>query len=402
MNEDNLLITEPKRILVVGNGFDIALDLPTKYTAFMRHLLMYRCMIKELPMPEIEADDKLYKQFAEKMENWRNGYINEETGRIDKVLFDDTLFRNSLILILIFKFNHKELSRSKSYLSNEGNQNSHDEVTIYPKSKNEKNFSEEAINGSEINWFNLEEILFEISKDEMYQKTINEIDIEIDNSCVSSMYLKNFKNKNYDELKNGLIFLKASLSIYLDCVKDIYLNNPSKQTLDIFKKICNILEYQENSSNKYSKIISLNYTNAAERLFKIPTNYPHGKINNDNPEKSKIVLGYYDNSTDNNFDTSFLEFQKFYQRILLGTGKYEELESKTQYIDFYGFSCDPADSELINTLLKNCKQIKRIRVFCYKDKGQYIINLIKCIGRERILDLTNQGTLEFILIHEQE
>lgn len=153
----------------------------------------------------------------------------------------------------------------------------------------------------------------------------------------------------------------------------------------------------------YHEVLSLNYTNFAQKLFgNIPTKYPHGTINNEYPEKSNIVLGFYNSTDENNFNTSFIDFQKYYQRILLGTGNYETPDSKILNIDFYGFSCDPADTELINTLLKNHKKVRRIRIFCYKDKGQNIINLIKCIGRNLVLDLTNQKKLEFKLIPEYE
>ena len=400
MNEDDLLIPY-NSLLVVGNGFDIGLHLPTKYTDFMRHFLMYRCNLKKLPMPTIKNDDKLHTLFANKMNRWRNKYKNENTEKIDEELFVNTLFKNKLILILIFKYNPNELFRLTGTLKTRI-RNSYGEVTLYPNGINENYFLKNEIKGSEINWFNLEEILLEISNNERYQKIIDTIKNKSGNSNILSQNGININDKRYDELKKGLIFLKSSLSIYLHCVQDIYLKKPSKQTKKYFQEICKTLEFKmDKDVNKYSKIISLNYTNSAQKLFSgISTKYPHGVINDENPENSNIVLGFYNSTAENNFDTSFIDFQKYYQRILLGTGNYETLDSKILYIDFYGFSCDPADTELINVLLENHKEVRRIRIFCYKEKEQNIINLIKCIGRTLVLDLTNQKKLEFKLIPE--
>lgn len=64
MNDD--LLIPGNRLLVVGNGFDVGLHLPTKYTDFMKYFLMYRGYLKELPMPAINNKDKLYRLYVEK------------------------------------------------------------------------------------------------------------------------------------------------------------------------------------------------------------------------------------------------------------------------------------------------------------------------------------------------
>lgn len=266
MNEDDLLIPY-NSLLVVGNGFDIGLHLPTKYTDFMRHFLMYRCNLKKLPMPTIKNDDKLHTLFANKMNRWRNKYKNENTEKIDEELFVNTLFKNKLILILIFKYNPNELFRLTGTLKTRI-RNSYGEVTLYPNGINENYFLKNEIKGSEINWFNLEEILLEISNNERYQKIIDTINNKSGNSNILSQNGININDKRYDELKKGLIFLKSSLSIYLHCVQDIYLKTPSKQTKKYFQEICKTLEFKmDKDVNEYSEIISLNYTNSAQKLF---------------------------------------------------------------------------------------------------------------------------------------
>ena len=367
----------------------------------MKYFLMYRGYLKELPMPAINNNNELYKLYEEKMNSWRNKYINKQTGKLDNNAFSNTLFKNKLILILIFKYNPNELFRLSGTLKT-GTFSKGKEVSLYPIGIYKDYFLEHEIKGSEINWFNLEEILLDISNNKKYQIIIEAINNKSRSSSILSQNGININEKDYKELKDGLIFLKASLSIYLNCVQEIYLKAPDDQINKYFKQICNTLGFK-NGENVYHEIISLNYTNFAQKLFgNIPTKYPHGTINNEYPEESNIVLGFYNSTDENNFNTSFIDFQKYYQRILLGTGNYETPDSKILNIDFYGFSCDPADTELINTLLKKHKKVRRIRIFCYKDKGQNIINLIKCIGRNLVLDLTNQKKLEFKLIPESE
>lgn len=400
MKEDDLLIP-CNSLLVVGNGFDIGLHLPTKYTDFMRYFLMYRCNLKKLPMPAIKNDDELYALFSNKMSSWRNKYKNEITDKLDINEFDSTIFKNTLILILIFKYNPDELFRLTGALRT-GVLNSFGKVTLYPNRLDNTYFLEHEIKGSDLNWFNVEEILREISINEEYQKIIDTINNKSGNSCILSQNQIDIKKKSYGELKNGLIFLKASLSIYLQCVQEIYLETTSEQTIKYFKEICDNLDFRkERYVNEYSEVISLNYTKSAEMLFgSLSTTYPHGRINPTCPEKSEIVLGFYDRTIENDFDPSFMDFQKLFQRTLYEKGNYETRDSKILYIDFYGFSCDPADTELIQCLITRHEEVRRIRIFCYKNKGkeQNMANLVKCIGKEKFKELIYEHKLEFKLI----
>lgn len=396
-------------LLVVGNGFDIGLHLPTKYTDFMKNFLEYRCSLHNLPFPAQRSRDeeknKVYSLFKEKMDNWREHHKNNNIDN-DLKVFDGTILRNRLILILIFKYNKDELFRFNENALNTGAQNIKGKVTVFPKQLSEDFYRKVEISGDEINWFNLEEILREISDCDSYKKITDCIKSFAGNSCILSRNQIDFNHKNYAELCRGLLFIKSSLSIYLRCVEEHYFSPINQQTKLYFQKICDDLKFRQDTNTKdYSEIISLNYTHSAENLFNITTKYPHGQINPTEPESSQIVLGYYNSTEENNFDTSFIDFQKYYQRILLGTGNYETKDKKISYIDFYGFSCDPADTELIKVILSNHKEARRIRVFCYKDRGQNIINMVKSIGREQVLDLTknqsntNQPKLVFELIN---
>ncbi len=159
------------------------------------------------------------------------------------------------------------------------------------------------------------------------------------------------------------------------------------------------------AENKFDLIINLNYTSFAEKLFCINEQsccHPHGKINKNNPNLSEIVLGYYDDIKKDKLNTHFIEFQKFYQRILYGLGNYVKNYNCARNIEFFGFSCDPADTELLKAFLLDDKDktvagLNKVIVHCHEDKNQNIINLVQCIGKENVLDLTHRGILKFQL-----
>lgn len=163
------------------------------------------------------------------MNDWRNKYVNKQTGKPDNNnVFSNTLFKNKLILILIFKYNPNELFRLSGTLKT-GIFSNGKELSLYPIGIYKDYFLEHEIKGGEINWFNLEEILLDISNNKKYQIIIEAINNKSRGSSILSENGININEKDYKELKDGLIFLKASLSIYLNCVQEIYLKAPDNQ-----------------------------------------------------------------------------------------------------------------------------------------------------------------------------
>lgn len=396
-----------RNILVVGNGFDLALNLPTSYLHFMKSFLRYRAEQSNLPISRIEKSDKpsLYESFADNMNLLRNSW-----GAMNNTdLFDEILLKNPFILLMIFKYNYIELARAKLIRVPEISV----ETTMwYPKfpdtpDLSEEYFKEHDIVDNDLNWFNVEEILHQISNKEEFCNISNFID-KCKESChvLTNLYgaeriFGNYdtykEHKKYQKMVEGFNLFKQSLAIYFFSVERFFEKKIQNNFKDV-KKLFN--------ENNYDEIISLNYTSFAERLFGIPDKFchhPHGKISKVEPEKSEIVLGYYEDITKNRFETHFVEFQKFYQRILYGLGNYGIKDESVRNIELFGFSCDPADTELLKTLLLdkndnvNIAGLHKVLVHCFKDKNQNILNLIQCIGKDNVLELTHQGKLEFKL-----
>lgn len=393
-----------KKILVVGNGFDLALKLPTSYKQFMQSFLRFRAELFNLPIRGLEENDfsNLYKIFADNM-----NLLKESWEKISDSSFNDILLKNQFIILMIFKYNQVEFVRSNYARPALG---SPPGTPMYPEFPDIPRLSlqyykEHDIADNSSNWFNVEDILSEISDINKFNKIASVVE-KYRKTCHSlqglygneRIFPKNDGNKpaKYQELLRGLDVFKRSLAVYLSTVETYYRDKISEN----FKSIKKSLVEQE-----FDEIISLNYTSFAEQLFKIQPQFchhPHGKINNDNPVSSEIVLGYYDDIDKDKFGTHFIEFQKFYQRILYGLGNYVKKDDSVRSIEFFGFSCDPADTKLLKELLLDDKDkiapgLHKVIVHCFQDKNQNIVNLVQCIGKENILELTHEGVLEFKL-----
>lgn len=394
-----------KKILVVGNGFDLALKLPTSYKQFMQSFLRFRAELFNLPIRGIEENDfsNLYKIFADNM-----NLLKESWEKISDSSFNDILLKNQFIILMIFKYNQVEFARSNRVSCIPSCPPSTPMYPNFPDTQplSERYYQEHDIADNSSNWFNVEDILSEISDNDKFNNIASNID-KYKNSChalqglygsekIFSKHVGNNKTAKYEELLQGLDVFKKSLAIYLSAVEIYYKN----KVLENFKNIKKSLVEQE-----YDEIISLNYTSFAENMFAVQPqscHHPHGKINNSSPTSSEIVLGYYDDINKDKFDTYFIEFQKFYQRILYGLGNYVKKDDCARSVEFFGFSCDPADTKLLKELLLDDRDriapsLQKIVVHCFQDKNQNILNLVQCIGKENILDLTHDGILEFKL-----
>ncbi len=399
-----------KNILVVGNGFDLALNLPTSYLDFMKFFLRFRAEQSNLPIPKPEENNKskFYELFKSKMNSLKSSWNDKENSES----FEEIILKNPFVLIMIFKYNKNELARAKEVNIQETTESIRfvGLRNLDVSKLSEQYFKEHDITGNNLNWFNVEEILHQIINKEDFTKISKTIErFKYSNKSLTNLYGTEeifaehdaYKEPyNYQKLISGLELFKKSLAIYLSSVESFF----KEKFLENFQDVQKLF-----TDPNFDEIISLNYTSFAEKAFQKnqkPCHYPHGYISKKSPENSEIVLGCYEDITKNRFDTHFVEFQKFYQRILYGLGNYE-VNSRAdkdvlKNIEFFGFSCDPADTELVNALLldannKISNSIHKVVVHCYKNKNQNILNLIQCIGKDNVLELTHQSKLEFKL-----
>lgn len=415
-------------ILVIGNGFDLAHGLPTKYTDFLR----FCKMIFKIYTANKSADQ-------ENVWGELNIINNNDVKRI-KPLFDKLFSQRKVLEI-------KDLDDVLSIIVKTN--------TIYDEFyENIKHniwidyFFQNSIYLKE-NWIDFES---EISK--IIQSLEKDMHSDLSGNCSIEDKIEKLSNDflhrryNYiryhrstisfkqlrDDLQRDLLKLIRSLEIYLvDFVEKIECNYISPDIKDI----------------KVDKVLSFNYTGTYEKIYgnsDIEFDYIHGKANISNTfETNNMVLGTEEYLSDNrkNTDIEFIAFKKFYQRIHNQTGnKYKEWVDEIRqlneryveginkckfYIEkfagnkeqrvyskkyinalnhlkknppehnlfIFGHSLDITDRDILRELILN-RNIHTTIFYLDKDMmGQQIANLVKVIEQDELIKRTGDHTIEF-------
>lgn len=222
---------------------------------------------------------------------------------------------------------------------------------------------------------------------------------------------KDFINRKKRELLTDLKKLIRCLEIYL-C---------EFVTTDDVKKL-----YDITNLPIIDKVISFNYTDTYEKIYKtdsrIEFDYIHGKADiNKTEESNNMVLGVdeYLQGDDRNQDIEFIEFKKYFQRIHKETGcEYrkwlKEMESDDIYerivehtygpanevvdyirrgtayhkIFFYGHSLDITDKDIVKALILAQRTHTTIYYLDKEDYARKITNLVKIIGQDELISRT--------------
>ncbi|WP_097034438.1 AbiH family protein [Clostridium tertium] len=355
-------------ILVIGNGFDLAHGLPTKYYDFIQFIKFIKVIyIKEAYERNSIIKDKIR--------------ISEESLDINKnileKLLDESIYKTNHFKEFILCINNNlwiEYFKNKVKIQN--------------------------------TWVDFEMSIKEVIEllDIIKRKHKEEISIE------------NFDISNLREIMN--IFLNYDKPIYLYKNTDFGqfkkdLNNKFIENLELdLKKLIRALEiyislFIENIDlslykgkvENIDKVISFNYSNTFERLYglhNIECDYIHGKANLEREiNKNNMVLGideYLDDEIKDKY-LDFIFFKKYFQRIYKRTGcnyKYwleEIVESNEESnIYFYGHSLSRADNDILRDLIL-CENIK-VHIFYHSDDAyrSQITNLVDVIGQDKLIE----------------
>lgn len=362
-------------ILILGNGFDIAMGRKTKYTDF------------------IEFEKQLFSNPDEELLK----FLKDKNIRIEE-------YRDNLYLKFI-NANKDKLGENWSNLEIMISQLS--DAIMYFKENNEVLFKV-ATTGR--NWL-LEE---NISNEKNYRSKL----------YIADMFLSLFHEKGWsplerevalDKLNNEFIrqldFLIELLEIYLSYLD--YLDFEVRET----EANSTALDAISDLSNSY--IINFNYTNTSGHLFgssKENTHFIHGRIDLERTFNriNTMVFGIEDK--ENNINSDLTPYQKYYQRVVKETGnKFEEffklniefpddvpdIRIASKNIIVFGHSVDPLDKEIFKKcfeLAENGKYIYRF-IFTYFDepaKRSIIKNLAIILGKEKLVELTGKRNVVFV------
>ncbi len=396
-------------ILVIGNGFDLAHGLPTKYTDFLDF-----CKV----IAEIYFMDQNTSSDAEKVWNKLN-IRNNINGERLKGLF-----------VKIYKVRViEEFKPPQDVLSYHiSTNNIYDKFYKYINNNIWVDYFLHHPMYQKENWIDFEReissIIQSLDNDMKLSKnghfTLEDKIEDFTNKFLKQKYYGQYAKRTYKELIDRLLDdlnkLIRALEIYL-CEyvdeKDIKVTSPDIMDITI----------QINSDTHTAlptKVLSFNYTDTFEKIYdkdkNIKYDYIHGKADISNTiESNNMVLGIdeYLGKKRRNKDVEFIAFKKYYQRIHKQTGcKYKEWveeirkskgpfkNSNKEWHNLYifGHSLDVTDKDILCDLILNNNVHTTIFYHNKEVMGQQIANLVKVIGQDELIRRTggSKGRIEFV------
>ena len=405
-----------KKILILGNGFDLAHGLPTGYKQFLEFCY---CLNSIYTFENKGNNDEFY-----------NRYIKE--------LDTHDLIKNEL----------KEVFDSRSVTF----QNYQDGTRAIEVSSS--NIVVEEIRNCLKNniWFWFFYNLFQSN----LLKGINWIDFESEISNVISFVDRNIEDlmTPCTEIYEQMIFRHKDIkqiNIFGNLCKNLYENKGKWRLLELREQwYCDLecliralelylsyfveripidrkIEYISDINPDY--VITFNYTNTYERIYHKNEEvfYIHGRCMQERmAEENNMVLGIDEYWKDDECDehTNFAIFKKFVQRIRKKTGvnhyrymkevekifsesgvvwsgnidKYTTYSDGTSVVYVFGHSLDVTDKDVLKIFFESNETA--IKIFC-KDKGaegELIAKMIKIIHEKTLIEKSNQlpPRVEFI------
>lgn len=435
-------------ILVIGNGFDLAHGLPTKYTDFLEFCKMisriyksetldvnlFKIMCLDRSNLNEEIKQQLLKVFASR--NVQREY--DENDEIIYIVTTDYPKSDELYALIknnfwIEYFLQCDMHGKENWIDFES------EISGVIQSLDDDMHGLSQV-------YNIEDIVYDLSNGFLKEKYSDYLDAvqpinPVDNGFSEGITFKEIRNKLLADLNKLIRAFEIYLTDYVERI-DCKLISPDIQR--IFPK----------ESAKVNRIpvydvhvLSFNYTNTYQRLyidkaqdnkyFENYIDYIHGKANiNNSMESNNMVLGIdeYLPKKRKNKDIEFIVFKKFYQRILKQTGcKYKnwveildrELKAyqrelgkikddmlynehvrdlKKKYLGkhklyIFGHSLDVTDKDILRDLILNDNVHTTIFYYNKDTMGKQIANLVKVIGQDELIRRTGGSTktIEFKL-----
>ncbi|MCY7080155.1 MULTISPECIES: AbiH family protein [Streptococcus] len=363
-------------ILILGNGFDIAMGRKTKYTDFIdfekqlfsnpNEDLLEFLKVKNIRIEKYK--DNLYLKFINENkatlgDNWSNLEIMI-SQLADAIMYfkenNDLIFKVTITGqtgLLDEKLSKEKNYRSKLYISDLFFLLFHKKV-----------------------WGSLER---EVAMEKLNNEFINQLDLLIE---LLEIYL------SYRDFLDFKVIEIKSKPTALDAISDL--------------------------SN--SSVLNFNYTNTSRYLFGTSekrTHFIHGRIDliRTFSRINTMVFGIEDKENDVNSD--LIPYQKYYQRVVKETGNdFEKFFKRTFYdiddefgsqlpnsknIIVFGHSVDPLDKEIFQkcfALAENGKYDYRFIFTYFNDlaKRSIIKNLAIILGKEKLIELTGKQNVVFI------
>jgi hypothetical protein len=356
---------EKLKILIIGNGFDLAHGLPTKYTDFLDCVIFLN-----------EENDKYgLRDAAERLQLWDE--------------FSKIISNNTWLKYFIQRYKNKQFKGEK--------------------------------------WIDFEEEMSEVIEDfESWYYTDDDKEITIlkdahdeDNLFFNIIY-RDFiicYPDCYDELEKGHWGAKLHPPYSFDFID--FLGHKLKTFTRAFEIYCVCLINHANICNRtqrimkqhdYDCVLSFNYTNTYAALYGNPKTkycYIHGSAQ-ESSEKTNMVLGVDDKleykEADNNF--AFVPFKKYWQRININSASeyYDWIKTigairVDTEISLVGHSLGLTDHEALHKFfgLANRQDVV-IKMYYRNKKAKEVLKqrTIGIVGKNIFIERFNNRAIQFI------
>ncbi len=363
-------------ILVIGNGFDIAHGLHTKYGDFLRFVQAFHMFTESS-----DAKDTGFNQFFSSLKEDKPEVYNE---------LNDLTSNNRWLRYFISIRAERQLEGKDGWIDFE----SEISKIIQALDDARRTLLPHFISGEPR--AHLEQRQLNVLCPVIYTdgKVYRSKEVEYDNSFISTQ-----KKKFLNDLDKLTRCFEIYLSTYV-------ANEKCKALKDI-------------NGLKIHRVLSFNYTETFKKNYdinsesKMEYDYIHGKAYlKSSIDKCNLVLGIDEYLPDEsmNYDNEFIQFKKFYQRIYKGTGCHyvdwiETINtinrSKTgglpqHNIYFYGHSLDVTDKDILYKLIMADRFRSTIFYHSKEALGKMIANLVKIIGEKELIRRTDGNNRKIV------
>lgn len=441
-------MSERKKILILGNGFDLAHFLPTKY----EHFISAMCAVEEAPSHEPLSFDNIFHELLvgedfflsktkemykteevkisvknliilkQKLSNngWFQYFKDYLDSGIDTWIDFENEIKNVLDIvcsvldrnsdkneIIDVEYSSNSLNIINESFFNDFNANKNHYINVLLKLEilreiylieNDRDFIE--IEEAEFNNINTQ-----FSYDPI--TGLGEINKKLKGLYLNDDYVKKYKKeatgihrykviRKIDEYLLGFIDI---FSIYIELVEELAPRKDLKKPKSI---------------SSLDSIYSFNYSSTTMRLYKREhSNFLHGKAGEDN-----IVLGISELENKLLIDEKAYGFVKYYQKLvnntnykfLLGNRDLKAVEEGMQKgsvywsippyeIYIWGHSLDSSDSDYIKEIFSFNKGVNPsvyLIIYYFPSPHAQLANLISIMGKDVIEKWMKEGWLEFV------
>lgn len=377
-----------KKILLIGNGFDLAHGLPTSYKDFLdfckmvRELYTYPIIDNEYNQKKLidwNTDKTIKSKLLECYENRKNCFEDKITTQCKEL---DELYDCIKENVWINYFLEREKSIGENWIDFES------EISNVVQAI-------ETLKG----YIERDEDVLKI-KDTKQQTII--YFLKIAKKSLQDVFNLKRIDGFIEDISIELDKLVRSLEIYIcEFVNEI----------DIIK------ENDDIKTITPDYVLSFNYSNTYERIYgqskEVTYDYIHGKADiENNVDTCNLVLGIDEYLEDDKNDKlEFIAFKKFYQRIYKSTDstymKWVEQIKKYPEVNhnlfIFGHSLDKTDRDILKLLI--CNDNVTTKIYYYrknkndkKELGKLIKNLVRIMGQDELISRTmgEHKTIEFI------